>query len=183
MRKTSGRGVQIFSIALACAGMALFSAGIGMLAASVPAAGESALIAPDCKQLQRIVYARCGHEVLRRLDIPAEWAGMTRERAENALAEAGGAWRMTAFTPRKIELSQTRDLFCPAHWVLMTDAAGETGIYRCRDGAVMARLSACDVPIADEETRAQLRQGLAFESEQALREAVSAMREAARTQK
>lgn len=178
MRKISGKSVRALSVALACTGAVMLSAGIGLLVAAAPAAAqEGALVAPGCKQVQRIVYSRCGHEVLRRLDAPAEWTGMTRERAEAALAETGGAWRMTAFTPRKIELTQSRDLFCPAHWVLMMDDSGETGVYRCMDGETMTRLSACGVPAPDEETRARLRHGVAFDSESALRGAVEALRE------
>ena len=59
----------------------------------------------------------------------------------------------------------------------MMDDSGETGVYRCMDGETMTRLSACGVPAPDEETRARLRYGVAFDSESALRGTVEALRE------
>lgn len=159
---------QRISIALAICGILLLAAGAGMLVASVPAAGQEALVAPGCKQAQTILYARCGHSVLRRMDAPAGWVGMTRKRVEETLEAEGGRWRMTGFAPGKIETTQTRDLFCPAHWVLMMDEKGETGVYRDLDGERMTKVKAYTVEAADEEMRGKLRQGLAYDSWQAL---------------
>ena len=56
MRKISGKSVRALSVALACTGAVMLSAGIGLLVAAAPAAAqEGALVAPGCKQVQRIV--------------------------------------------------------------------------------------------------------------------------------
>ena len=155
---------QRISIALAICGILLLAAGAGMLVASVPAAGqEDARRARLQAGARRILYARCGHSVLRRMDAPAGWVGMTRKRVEETLEAEGGRWRMTGFAPGKIETTQTRDLLCPAHWVLMMDEKGETGVYRELDGERMTKVKAYTVEAADEEMRGKLRQGLAYD--------------------
>ena len=159
---------QRLSVALAIGGALLLAAGTGMLVASVPAAGQETLVAPGCMQAQTILYERCGHTVLRRMDAPAGWVGMTRKRVEETLEAQGGGWRMTGFAPEKVETAQTRDLFCPAHWVLMMDERGETGIYRDLDGEKMTKVKSYAIGAVDEETRGALRRGLAYDSRQAL---------------
>ena len=161
---------QRASVALAICGILLLAAGAGMLVAAVPAAGQEMLVAPGCKEAQTILYERCGHTVLRRMDAPAGWVGMTRKRVEETLEAEGGGWRMTGFAPGKVETAQTRDLFCPAHWVLMMDERGETDVYRDLDGERMTKVRTYAVGAVDEEIRGKLRQGVAYDSWQALEE-------------
>lgn len=172
MQKTK-RGAALAAL-LAGVGAALLAAGIAMLLTALPVSGaEDALIAPGAKQAERIEYTRCGHMVLRRMDVAPEMVGMTRERAEEALA---GAWRLEAFSARLLTVSQQRDMFCPAHWVLMMDEKENTAVYRNTDGANMERMYDCAVTCADEETRAQLRHGMAFDTPQELEAAAEAIR-------
>ncbi len=129
-------------------------------------ASQKELITPGCKQAQTIQYARCGHEVLRRVEAEAGWVGMTKE-AVSAVLDAG--WRMTAFSPAIIEMTRTEDLFCPQHWVLTLGGDGVPGIYRNRYGFTMERLGDASVRIRDEETRERLFRGIAFDSEEELK--------------
>ncbi len=129
---------------------------------SAPSAG---LVAPGCKQAQTIAYARCGHEVVRRIDAPAGWIGMTKEAVG---ATMDSEWRMTAFAPEVIEMSRVEDMFCPQHWVLALGLDGTPGVYRNRYGFSMERLSDVSLGALDEATRESLTRGIAFDTQEEL---------------
>lgn len=180
-QKDGTRRAQRLSCVLGGVGLLLLATGLGILIAAVPAmSAPDALVAPGCKQARHTLYARCGHELLTRRDVPPQLVGMTRERAGEALSTLEGGWQLTAFSPQKIETSRTLDLFCPAHWVLMMDENGETAVYRNTGGLAMERLSASPVPAQDAQARALLRQGVAFDSLEALEDAAEALRAAGR---
>lgn len=157
---------------LLAVGIALLVIGVALLwlegRGAHTAGRESALVAADCKLLQRIEYARCGHTVLRRMDAPAGWAGMTHEGVLQALSEQEEGWRMTRYSADTIEMTCVPDLFCPQHAVLMLDADGTPGIWRNRWGFAMEWEEAVDLEPADEAERALLAEGVAFDSREAL---------------
>lgn len=132
------------------------------------------MVASGSKQAQTIRYARCGHEVVRRIDVPAGWVGMTKNRVEAALTPQ---WRITAFSPDVIEMTCTEDLFCPEHWVLMLGADGMPGIYQNRYGFEMEHLDDVRMGTLDEDTRQMLTRGLGFENREALEAWVEAWKE------
>jgi hypothetical protein len=124
-------------------------------------AGQPDRVAAQAKLAQTIDYARCGHQVLRRIDAPDGWAGMDVDAVQQAM-EPG--WRLISFAPQTLEMACAPDLFCPAHWVLMLDQDGEPAIFQNAYGFEMERLNAVNFRPPDEETRALLARGLAFDS-------------------
>jgi hypothetical protein len=123
--------------------------------------GQPDRVMAQAKLAQTIDYARCWHQVLRRLDVPDGWVGMDREAVQRAM-EPG--WRLIAFAPQTLEMACAPDLFCPAHWVLMLDEDGEPAIFQNAYGFEMERQSQADFHPPDEATRALLARGLAFDS-------------------
>ncbi len=151
-------------------GVALLTGGLWLMSGALSDArdanaGAQSLVAPGCKQSQRIEYTRCGHEVLRRIDAPDRWIGMDQEGVLRALDEG---WRMTDFSPNVIEMACAPDLFCPQHWVLTLSEDGAPGIYRNRTGFAMERVADAAIRVPDEEMRALLAQGVTFDSREAL---------------
>lgn len=132
-----------------------------------------ALVAPGCEQAQTIDYLPCGHQVLRRIDAPAKWAGMTKDAVE---AEMESPWRMTAFSPDVVEMICALDLYCPQHWVLSLNADGIPGIYRNQLGFEMERVGEAVLGPLTEETRALLIIGIPFDTRDALDAWASAYR-------
>ena len=153
-------------------GVIALMGGIALLWHAFPPAGEAGgmnlrLVAPGCKLRQTIDYIRCGHQVLRRVDAPPKWAGMTKEAVLDSMEKG---WRMTEFAPGRIDMVCGLDLFCPDHWVLALAEDGTLGVYRNLDGFAMERVGDAAMKIMDESTWEMLARGLAFDSREMLEE-------------
>lgn len=158
---SKGTTLLAIGIVMLLAGIALLWSGLGNpVGAAMPAQVEA-----GCVQRQTILYDRCGHRVLRQIDAPAAWVGCTREGVSTHLEEG---WRITAFSPKVIELRSATALFCPAHWVLMLGEDGSAGVYRNLLGFEMVRMESVRLHMPDEATFAVLARGLAFDSREAL---------------
>jgi hypothetical protein len=118
-------------------------------------------VAAGAKLAQTIEYVRCGHQVLRRIDAPAGWAGMDVDAVQQAL-EPG--WRLISFAPQTLEMTCALEMFCPAHWVLMLDADGEAAIFQNEYGFEMVRQSDANFRPREESIRAKLVRGLSFDT-------------------
>ena len=79
-----------------------------------------------CQLIQTIHYARCGHDVTRRVAADKEYKGCTLQQMQQAFSD----WSITSFSPSEIEMSCTMQLYCPEHLVVMPDGAGVLGISR-----------------------------------------------------
>jgi len=157
------------TVLLVC-GILLLAAGLVWLWYELPHADATGanhvqLVAPGAKQAQSIQYTRCGHEVLRRVDVPPEWVGLSKDAVLHVMDPA---WRMTAFSPAVLEMSRAMDMFCPQHFVLLLGPDGAPGVYRNRYGFSMERLEDVTLRALDEATWETLAQGLAFDSREAL---------------
>lgn len=123
------------------------------------------MVAAGSHLAQTIRYIRCGHEVQRRIDTPPDWVGLTKDGVAGRM---DSIFRMTAFSPELIEMEAGLDLFCPQHQVLMLGADGTLGVYHNAYGFAMERMRDARINRMDEELRAELVRGLAFDSLEAL---------------
>lgn len=136
-------------------------------APSAQAGADSTLrLHEECQLIQHLTYVPCGHELTRRMQLPAELAGQDR----SALAAAYDLWQITDFSPDEVTMTQQADLFCPDHIVLMADEAGMLCVWQNRYGDAYALMRELNLPLTDlpENIQDQLREGVAFETEEAL---------------
>jgi len=169
------KAIDRLSARLLRVGVVMLIGGIALFSLRVPPANETgtpnaALVAPGCKLQQTIDYGRCGHQVLRRVDAPAMWAGMTKDAVAGSMEEG---WRMTDFAPRQIDMVCGLDLFCPEHWVLSLDENGTAAIYRNLYGFAMDRVADAPLKVTDESMWEMLAAGVAFDTREALEEWVA----------
>lgn len=134
----------------------------GTAASAVSRSRET--VEDNCELVQTLRYARCGHEVVRRLRADKEYKGCTLQQMQQAYAE----WEITAFSPAEISMTCTLPLFCPEHLVVMPDGAGVLGVYENKYGDGYALRTQLDIPLSDlpESLRETAHLGLAFSSDQ-----------------
>ena len=120
----------------------------------------------DCTVLQQMTYAPCGHRVTLRVPLPGEMAGKTR--AELSAAYEG--WQVTAFSPAQLEMERTYALYCPQHIVLLPDESGMLCAWQNKYGDALALVKSLDAAVSElpESAQEQVRQGLGFDSLEAL---------------
>ena len=97
-----------------------------------------------CQLIQTIHYARCGHDVTRRVAADKEYKGCTLQQMQQAFSD----WSITSFSPSEIEMSCTMQLYCPEHLVVMPDGAGVLGIYENAYGDGYALKAQLDIPLS-----------------------------------
>ena len=157
------------TLGLFACGLLLIAAGIWMVSGQrlpdgedLPGIMQPVRIQAGCVMRQTLNYQRCGHSVVRTVDVPAEWVGMAREQLEEQLDMS---WRITDFGPLRITMLRNLMLFCPQHWVLMPDEAGRVCIWVNRYGEGMERVYETDWLLANmpEAEREQVRIGKAFD--------------------
>jgi len=170
------RVVSFFFVAL---GSLMIAMGISLFVRQTEGAGSAHvrpgdLVAAGCHQAQALEYVRCGHEVLRRLPVPPEWVGKTKDGVLERLEEQ---YRLTAFSPSLIEISSRLELFCPQHFVLMLDGEGGLSVFRNTYGFGMDKITELRMPRVDETLREKFVRGLPFDSREALDEFVSGIDE------
>ena len=146
--------------------------GLMLLWASIPAADavqtpQMLLVSPQAKTVQTIEYIRCGHEVQKRVDVPAQWAGQTKEGVQKLLPDT---WRITSFDDTSIHMTGKEDLFCPQHWVLMLDEEGGPAVFKNRYGNAMEKIESVKLEGLNEASRQLLVQGLAFQAREEIDE-------------
>lgn len=97
-----------------------------------------------CILMQTIRYARCGHEVTRRVEADKEYKGCTLEQMQQAFAD----WSITSFSPTEIVMDCTQPMYCPDHLVVMPDGAGVLGVYENVYGDGYALKTQLDTPLS-----------------------------------
>ena len=145
-------------VAAAALGTAL-SLGGGVSAVSRSREG----VEDNCQMIQTLRYARCGHEVVRRLQVDPEYKGCTLAQMQQAYPE----WDITSFSPAEIEMSRTLQIFCPEHLVVLPDGAGVLGVYENKYGDGYALHTQLDIPLTDlpESVRESVHLGVGFSDE------------------
>lgn len=135
----------------------VFSVGSGVSAVS----RSRETVEEGCQLIQTLRYARCGHEVVRRVQADTEYKGCTLQQMQEAYAE----WDITSFSPVEIEMSRTLTIYCPDHLVVLPDGAGVLGVYENRYGDGYALRTQLDIPISDlpENVRESVHLGVAFD--------------------
>ena len=120
----------------------------------------------DCQLIQHMTFAPCGHDLTRRQTIPQELAGKNRE----ALSAAYDTWQITSFASAEVVMEQTLSLYCPEHVVLMPDEGGMLCIFQNKYGDALALVKSLDAAVSElpESAQEQVRQGLGFDSLEAL---------------
>lgn len=117
-----------------------------------------------CSAIQTMLFSRCGHSVTRRVSVAEKVIGGDFAAVQSYY----DVWRIDSFSPLSLEMSREIDLFCPLHWVVSGNEAGEIVLCRNRYGDGMAiekTLDGYTLEQFSEQDRAAIRQGVGFDSE------------------
>lgn len=159
-RQKTPRAVWLWALVLTAGALLIAALAAGMNAGAQPAAQEKQTVEADCCLVQTIRYARCGHEVTRRIAADKEYQGATLRQMQEAYAD----WSITSFSSREIVMSCSVALYCPQHLVVLPDGAGVLGVYLNEYGDGYALKKQLEVPVGDlnEEEMAKIHLGLPF---------------------
>ncbi|MGN1020555.1 MAG: hypothetical protein ACI4O7_09265 [Aristaeellaceae bacterium] len=126
----------------------------------------AALLREDCQLIQHMTYAPCGHELTRRMALPAELVGKGRADLEAAY----DLWQVTGYSPTEVTMEQALNLYCPEHLVLMPDESGMLCIFRNTYGDALGLVSELDIPLAElpDAVQEELRPGKGFSTQEEL---------------
>lgn len=105
---------------------------------------QDSRVQEGCEVHQTLTYTRCRHTVTRRVTAPVELLGKTRGEAEELYPE----WRITAFGPRRVEMEQQLDLFCPDHRVLLPGGDGLLCVFENKYGDALALVKELQTPLS-----------------------------------
>lgn len=132
--------------------------------AAEEAAGDQARLHKDASILQTLCFSLCGHSVTRRFALPSSLAGADFSTIQAQYDQ----WQVEEFSPEKVSMNREVDLFCPLHWVVACNEAGE--IVRCRnlygDGMAIDKVYPLTMSELGEEDRENMLLGLGFDSAQ-----------------
>ncbi len=158
--KKSPRALWLWLLVGTAAVFLLAALLIGFGTGVQPTAKEKQNVEKDCQLVQTIHYARCGHEVTRRITADKEHTGATLEQMQQAFRE----WSITSFAPNEIVMSCALPLYCPDHLVVMPDGEGMLCVYYNEYGDGYALKKQLEVPIGDltEEMMESIHLGLSF---------------------
>lgn len=114
----------------------------------------------DCQLIQHITFTPCGHDLTRRMTIPAELAGKNRE----AVSAAYDTWQITSFASAEVVMEQSLALYCPEHVVLMPDDGGMLCVFQNRYGDALALVKELDLLLTElpDNLQQTIRQGKGF---------------------
>ena len=134
------------------------------LSPAVDAAKKSEKAAAGCEIIQTMAFARCGHSVTRRIEIPQDLIGADFA----AVQQRYDLWRVESFVPERIEMSRELPLFCPIHTVLGVNEAGMVVLSSNMYGDGMAVLRECSRSLEEfaPDEQSQLLLGLGFDSQE-----------------
>lgn len=141
----------------------------GMQAAPSPgqvwsASETGGSITKDCEIIQSMGFSRCGHSVTRRIHPQEHLIGSDFSMVQQYY----DLWQVESFSPDRIEMQREIALFCPMHWVLTANEAGEIVISRnvYGDGMGVMRTFSRNLSDFDEETQGKLMLGMGFDEEE-----------------
>ena len=118
--------------------------------------------AADCQLIQHMTYSPCGHDLTRRMTLPAELTGKDR----SALTAAYDAWQITSFASAEVVMEQTLPLYCPQHVVLLPDESGMLCVFQNKYGDALALVKELDLLLTElpESSQQLVRQGKGFDT-------------------
>ena len=127
-----------------------------------PASKNRETVEENCVLVQTLRYARCGHEVVRRMRADKEYKGCTLQQMQQAFPD----WDITAFSPAEIEMSCNLSIYCPQHLVVLPDGAGVLGVYENAYGDGYALKTQLDIALTalPDSVRETVHLGLGFAS-------------------
>lgn len=91
-------------------------------------------ILPGCQIVQTMGFSRCGHSVTRRISAPDGLTGSDFAAVQRYYE----MWHIDAFAPDSVVMTREIPLYCPMHWVLAANEAGEIVLTRNLYGDGMA---------------------------------------------
>ncbi len=115
-----------------------------------------------CELVQLMKYSRCDHEVTRRIPLPQELAGKTRQEVETAYE----GWQVTEFLPKRVTMARLVSLYCAEHVVLMPDETGVLGVFENKYGDAMAFVRSLETSLDSlpESIQEEVRLGKGFDT-------------------
>ena len=130
----------------------------------------SARTQKGCYLHSTLHYAPCGHSVQRRESLPAQLVGLSRAALESQIAGVIPGASVTGFSAAEVDISVSKDIPCPLHWVLRVGEDGMLGVWQNMDGEALSLVRRTEIPLslAEEQQRAQLLEGMVFDDVQAL---------------
>lgn len=137
---------------------------IGLGTGAQPTAKEKQNVEMDCQLVQTIHYARCGHDVTRRIAADKEYVGASLSQMQEAFPD----WSITSFAPAEIVMSCSLPLYCSDHLVVLPDGEGMLGVYYNEYGDGYALKKQLEAPVGDlsEEMMETIHLGLSFSTMQ-----------------
>ncbi|MCI5566142.1 MAG: hypothetical protein MR400_10725 [Clostridiales bacterium] len=174
--KMGARMMRLGAIALL--GLGVWAGGMTMLRAKAPVEDAPAppmqnvdathsRIGAGCEILQTMCFTPCEHSVSRRIQAPQEAVGMTFEETKNYYS----LWQIMDFSPEKVSMRREIALYCPMHYVAMSNEAGDVVVCQNYYGDGMAVIEETNRQISDfaDETRQSLVQGVPFDTREEAR--------------
>lgn len=115
-------------------------------------------------------YTPCGHSVQRREALPAQLCGLSQAALESALGDVIPGARMTGFTAQEVDVALEMEIPCPLHWMLRTGENGKLQVLQNTAGEALSvvRETQISPALLEEDTRAQLLDGMIFDDVQQL---------------
>lgn len=119
-------------------------------------------IRPDCVIIQTMGFTRCGHSVTRRISPPDEIVGAYFSDVQVYY----DVWNIESFSESDMEMHREIGLFCPMHWVLTNNEAGEIILSRnvYGDGMAVEHTYGRQLTEFAPEIQEDLRMGIGFSS-------------------
>lgn len=124
----------------------------------------------DAVFVRRIVFTKCGNQVVEEKRIPEDLAGLTRSQVT---AKLKGAW-IESFDPSRVVVQETRDTYCPQHATgrYLGVADGHLAVYDGEPGNGGRPVEIFDLPVSDlpEREVQDLRRGIPVATDSEMRQ-------------
>ncbi len=117
----------------------------------------------DCQVIQHLTYTPCGHQMTRRVALPADLTGQTRE----TITAAYGDYQVTSFSAGEIVMEQSLPMFCPEHIIIQPSESGMLCLFENRYGDALGLIRETGVQLGDlpESIQQEVRTGKGFASQ------------------
>lgn len=126
------------------------------------AAAQGERLRTGCALMQTMRFTRCGHSVSRRIVAPDALAGADFSQTQARY----DLWNLDSFSPELVEMSREIPLYCPMHYVLAVNEAGEIVLSQNQygDGMAILHVYSAAYDALPESARAELSLGIGFDS-------------------
>ena len=136
------------------------------------AADREESVRETCAVQQTMRFLRCGHSVTRRLQAPDDIKNKTFSQVQQRYPD----WQIDHFSADAIDMSREMMLYCPMHWVLTVNDAGEAVLTKNEYGDGMALKKTYPKMLDDfsEEKREKLLTEIGFDTREEAEEWLAA---------